>query len=151
MKKFRTWLSKLLGYGITALLVFGVFSLVALFGGAIMHFFGFTYESAGSLILFFVITGLAGFPCEILANALPMTLLHMGKISKTAARVLFVLLDTTVTVFFMLLVDDLMDSVAATDLSVIVIAFIMAMGSAKDIRERPEDAEESSPSHKTDH
>ncbi len=151
MKNFRTWLSKLLGYGITALLIFGVFSLVALFGGAIMHFFGFTYESAGSLILFFVITGLAGFPCEILANALPMALLHMGKISKTAARVLFVLLDTTVTVFFMLLVDYLMDSVAATDLSVIVIAFIMAMGSVKDIRERPEDVEESSPSHKTDH
>ncbi len=150
MKKLSTWLGKLLGYGITALLIFGVFSLVALFGGTIMHFFGFTYASAGSLILFFVITGLAGLPCEILAKALPMALLHMEKISKNAARVLFVLLDMTVTVFFMLLVDYLMDSVSATDLSVIVIAFIMALCSVKDIQEHPEDAKESSPSHKAD-
>lgn len=137
MKKFRTFLGKFLGYGITALVLFGVFSLVALFGGAIMHFFGFTYQSVGSIILFFVITGLAGFPCEILARALPMALLHMGKLSITAARVVFFLLDMTVTVFFMLLVDYFMDSVSATDLSVIVIAAMMALSSVGDIKEEP--------------
>ncbi len=150
MKKFRTWLGKLFGSGILALLIFGVFSLVALFGGAIMHLFGFTYQSTGSLILFFVIAGLVGLPCEILAKALPMALWRTGTISKNAARVVFVLLDTTVTVFFMLLVDYLMDSVAATDLSVLVIAFILALCSVNDIRERPKDEDDSSSSDKTD-
>lgn len=150
MKKLRTWLGKFLGYGITALLLFGVFSLVALFGGAIMHFFGFTYQSVGSIILFFIITGLAGFPCELVARALPMALLHMGKISQTAARVVFFILDMTVTVFFMLLVDYFMDSVSATDLSVIVIACIMALCSVKDIKERPQDQEAPSSSDKMD-
>ena len=140
MKKFRTFLGKFLGYGITALVLFSVFSLVALFGGAIMHFFGFTYQSVGSIILFFFITGLAGFPCEILARALPMALLHMEKISITAARVVFFILDMTVTVFFMLLVDYFMDSVSATDLSVIVIAAMMALSSIGDIKEKSEES-----------
>ena len=36
-------------------IIVGIVSLVAIFGGALMKLFGFTYEYVGRIILFFVI------------------------------------------------------------------------------------------------
>ena len=98
-----------------------------------MRLFGFEYASGGSLFLFFLLTALAGLPLEVLAQALPKALLQMELLSRTAARALFVVVDTAVTVAAMLLVDGAMRSVYAPFPAILAVALGMALTSVKDI------------------
>lgn len=124
LKKFLT---ALLGWGIIALLILAIISVLAIFGGAIMRFFGFTYDSIGSIILFFVCITLAGFPLEVVASALPKALLSLGRISHRACKVLSFVLDACGTAITMLFVDTLMDSVSASGSAIAVCSLLLAL------------------------
>ena len=133
MKKLKSICGNLAGFALSAALLLAVFAGVVLLGGGLMKLFGFEYASKGSLFLFFLLTALAGFPLEVLAQALPKALLQMELLSRTAARVLFVVLDTAVTVAAMFLVDGAMKSVYAPFPAILAVALVMALTSVKDI------------------
>ena len=57
MKKFDDLLSVLLGVG----LILALLSAVALVAGGVMKLFGFTYDSVGSLVLYFILASLLSF------------------------------------------------------------------------------------------
>ena len=134
MKKLTHFFSNLTGFLLSAALLLAVFAGVVFLGGGLMKLFGFEYSSKGSLFLFFLLTALAGFPLEVLAQALPKALLQMELLSRTAARVLFVVLDTAVTAAAMLLVDGAMRSVWAPFPAILAVALAMALTSVKDIQ-----------------
>lgn len=54
MEKIKTILGKLVGFLVIVGIIVAIVSVVAIFGGALMKLFGFTYQSMGSIILFFV-------------------------------------------------------------------------------------------------
>lgn len=62
MEKIKTILGKLVGFLVIVGIIVAIVSVVAIFGGALMKLFGFTYQSMGSIILFFVISGILAFP-----------------------------------------------------------------------------------------
>ena len=103
------------------------------FGGVIMHFFGFYYESVWKLMLFFILSGLVGLPLELVAKGVPKALLAFNKISVGFARGIFFILDVLSTMVSMIVVDYFIESVSATLRSVVVIAVIIAILSVKDI------------------
>lgn len=100
-----------------------------------MGLFGFEYTSVKSIIIFFAIVAIVGFPIEILALSFPKVLLSPDKITIKLAKVLFVILDTISTMFTMALVDYFMESVSASDMSIFMISFIMALSSMENLNE----------------
>jgi len=129
--KLKSILEFVLGYGFSigfiALIVLAIFSIIVIFSFLIMRFFGFKYESIGSIILFFVIVSIIGIPIEIFANSLPKALLSLKKISIKSAKILFVILSSSATIITMNVVDYFMASVSATDSSIVILAFILAL------------------------
>ncbi|MFI3225886.1 MAG: regulatory YrvL family protein [Clostridia bacterium] len=109
-------------------------SILSIFGGTIMKIFGFEYHSIGSIIMFFIIVGLLGFPIEMLAKGLPNALLSLNKISLNIGKLLFLILDTIATVVAMTIVDYFMESISATSISIFMIAVIMALIGVRDIK-----------------
>ena len=101
--------------------------VLSLLGGTLMTLFGMEYDSIGSLILYFVIIAIIGFPLDSLSQALPIVLVKMGKIEKPIGRIMFITLDTLSSFFVMTLIDYSMDSINATRLSILIISFIMAL------------------------
>ena len=115
-------------------IIIAIVSLVALFGGALMKLFGFTYQSVGSIILFFIISGVLSFPIELFVKAIPKVLFsHFKKITAIEAKVIFVILDTLLSMLMMSIVDYFMDSVAATDISLFVVSLVMALLCMNDV------------------
>ncbi|MGL5244246.1 MAG: YrvL family regulatory protein, partial [Sarcina sp.] len=102
-------------------------SILAIFGGALMSLFGFKYNSVSHIILYFIICSVVGFPVEILTKAFPKALTSLGKITTKIEKILFIVLDTIGTGIVMATVDYFMNSVSATDLSILIISFIMAI------------------------
>lgn len=131
-KKIKERFASAIAYGLLAGLIIGIVAVIAYFGGAVMKVFGFEYESPGSIVLFFLFTVIAGFPAETIAKAFPRALLSLEKITVRGAKVLFVILDTAVTAVSMAIVDYFMDSVTATDASILVISLILALLSKED-------------------
>ena len=125
-----------IAYGLIVGIIVAIVAMIAYFGGAVMKVFGFEYESPGSSVLFFLFTAIAGFPAETIAKAFPRALLSLEKITVRGAKVLFVILDTAVTAVSMAIVDYLMDSVTATDASILAISLILALLSREDFDER---------------
>lgn len=125
--------AKIIAVCIFAAIVIGVISVIAIFGGFIMRFFGFEYESIGSIIGFFLLATILSYPIGLFAKALPNVLLNeFHKITLQQARVLFVLFDTIATAISLWIVDALMKSVSATNLAVVVVSFLFALYSVKD-------------------
>ena len=110
-----------------------IISIIAVLGVGIMQVFGFEYTSVKSIIIFFAIVAIVGFPIEILTLSFPKVLLSLDKITIKLAKVLFVILDTISTMFTMALVDYFMESVSASDMSIFIISFMMALLSMKDL------------------
>ncbi|MFI3231368.1 MAG: YrvL family regulatory protein [bacterium] len=108
----------------------------SIFGGLIMKLFGFQYESISSLTLFFVIVGVLGYPLELIAQSLPKALLTLNKINTAFAKILFIFLDAIFTIVTMKFVDYFMGSVLATDISIFIIALIIAFIGAENIYEK---------------
>ena len=132
LKKIR---EPIIGYGIVFIVLIAVISVIAILGGGIMRLFGFEYTSVKSIIIFFTIVTIVGFPIETLALSFPKALLSLDKITIKLAKILFVILDTLSTMLTMSLIDYFMGSVSASDISIFVISFIIALLSMKDLNE----------------
>mgnify|MGYP005763334071 FL=1 len=128
----------ILGWGIIVIVILIIVSVIAIFAGAIMQFFGFRYNSVWDIILFFLISTIISLPINFIAEGLPKALLKLKKLNLYSARIIFVLLDTIATAIGMTIVDHYMPNVSATDSSILVIAFILAILSIKDIKENKE-------------
>ena len=133
--KLKKILEPIIGYGIVFIVLIAVISVIAILGGGIMRLFGFEYTSVKSIIIFFTIVTIVGFPIETLALSFPKALLSLDKITIKLAKILFVILDTLSTMLTMSLIDYFMGSVSASDISIFVISFIIALLSMKDLNE----------------
>ena len=135
INKLKKILEPIIGYGIVFIVLIAVISVIAILGGGIMRLFGFEYTSVKSIIIFFTIVTIVGFPIETLALSFPKALLSLDKITIKLAKILFVILDTLSTMLTMSLTDYFMGSVSASDISIFVISFIIALLSMKDLNE----------------
>ncbi len=135
INKLKKILEPIIGYGIVFIVLIAVISVIAILGGGIMRLFGFEYTSVKSIIIFFTIVTIVGFPIETLALSFLKALLSLDKITIKLAKILFVILDTLSTMLTMSLIDYFMGSVSASDISIFVISFIIALLSMKDLNE----------------
>ena len=135
INKLKKILEPIIGYGIVFIVLIAVISVIAILGGGIMRLFGFEYTSVKSIIIFFTIVTIVVFPIETLALSFPKALLSLDKITIKLAKILFVILDTLSTMLTMSLIDYFMGSVSASDISIFVISFIIALLSMKDLNE----------------
>ena len=135
INKLKKILEPIIGYGIVFIVLIAVISVIAILGGGIMRLFGFEYTSVKSIIIFFTIVTIVGFPIETLALSFPKALLSLDKITIKLAKILFVILDTLSTMLTISLMDYVMGSVSASDISIFVISFIIALLSMKDLNE----------------
>ncbi|MGL6056733.1 MAG: YrvL family regulatory protein [Culicoidibacterales bacterium] len=135
INKLKKIIEPTIGYGLVAVVLIAVISVVSIFGGGIMKLFGFEYTSIKSIIIFFTIVIIVGFPIEILASAVPKALLSLDKITLKFAKILFVTLDTLSTMFTLAVVDYFMGSVSASDIAIFAFSFITALLSMNDLNE----------------
>lgn len=119
---------------IGAALIIGALSLFAIFSSAVMGVLGFTYESLGGFILYFIIASVVSYPLNLIAGALPKALLGIGRMSKGPAVCLYVLLDTAATFCGFGLVDSFMPSVSANGASIAVLALVFALFGLGDLK-----------------
>ena len=136
MKQIKDCIGKFIGFLIIVGIIAAILSLIALFGGALMKVFGFTYQSIGSIILFFVISGVLAFPIELFVKAIPKVLFsHFKKINELEAKIMFVVLDTLLSMVMFSTVDYFMKSVSATPISLFVVSFVMSLLCMNDVIE----------------
>ena len=137
MEKIKAILGKLIGFLIIVAIIVAIISLLALFGGALMKMFGFTYKSVGSIILFFAISGILAFPIELFVKAVPKVLFsHFKKINEFEAKVMFVVLDTLLSMAMFSMVDSFMKSVSATPIALFVVSLVMSLLCMNDVIEK---------------
>lgn len=127
MKSFKRIVKAITGYGLVVIALIAIISVFAILGGGIMRFFGFRYNSMGSVIFYFTIVAVVGFPLEIIIKALSKALNSLLKIDRKIEKALFILMDTLGTGITMAIVDYFMESVSASDLSILVVSFIIAI------------------------
>ena len=94
---------------------------------------GFEYESIGSIILFFVIATIISYPFSLIAEVLPKVVLSFGKLPKQMAILFYIILDTFATFYGLRVVDYFMQSVSATDISIIIVSLILALFGINDV------------------
>ena len=95
---------------VCAVLAAGMMAVAAsldLPGETVMRWFGASYDSLSTMILFVLFCGALGFPVQILVKALPRALLMLHRISMGRAKALLVVLDTAALFLTMALVDRL--------------------------------------------
>ncbi|GAA0682573.1 YrvL family regulatory protein [Clostridium cadaveris] len=126
-EKFKKIIEPIFGFGLAAIIITAIISVIAIFGGAIMKLFGFKYNSIGSIILYFIVVTIVGFPVDIILRVFSKVLISIGQLNKNTGKILFVVLDTMGTCIVMAIVDYFMKSVSATDLAILVISFIIAI------------------------
>ena len=142
MREFwRRHHKKMIPLFLLGILFLAAMSVIAVLGGAVMKLFGFRYQSVGSIIVFFVIAAIISYPIGLVAQTLPKVLLHLGRLSKNAAVLLYIVLDTIATAFGLSIVDYYMESVSATDLSIIVVSFLLSLLGMEDIEQKPKGME----------
>lgn len=108
-------------------------SVVAIFCGAVMKLFGFSYHSPGSAILFFIIAAVISCPLNLLVSALIGMLFSLGRLPRPAAVLLYIVWDAAATALGLSIVDYYMESVSASPLSVIVISFLLSLPGGKEV------------------
>ncbi len=134
--KIKNIIGKSIGFLIIVGIIVAIVSVIAIFGGALMKLFGFTYQFVGSIILFFVISGILTFPIELFVKAIPKALfLHFKKINELEAKIMFVVLDTLLSMVMFSTVDYFMKSVSATPISLFVVSFVMSLLCMNDVIE----------------
>ncbi|PWL51618.1 MAG: hypothetical protein DBY38_13890 [Clostridium cadaveris] len=126
-EKFKKIIEPIFGFGLAAIIITAIISVIAIFSGAIMKLFGFKYNSIGSIILYFIVVTIVGFPVDIILRVFSKVLISIGQLNKNTGKILFVVLDTMGTCIVMAIVDYFMKSVSATDLAILVISFIIAI------------------------
>jgi len=135
-EKLKELAGALLGYSVVAVVILAVIAAIAVVSGSIMRLFGFEYRSVWSIILFFIIVMIVGFPLEVLSSALPAIFADLGRCTHRQAVALYVIMDTLFSAVSMAVTDHFMDSVSASDLSILVISFLFAVTSIKDFKEK---------------
>lgn len=123
----RKIIEPILGYGAVTLFILAIISLIAILGVGLMRLFGFEYNSVGSVILYFIIVVVVGFPIDTLTKVFPKVLASFYKINKKTEKMIFILLDTIGTAIVMSVVDYFMDSVYVSDLTILIVSFIIAI------------------------
>ena len=108
-------------------LLAAVLSIFALLSGAVMKLFGFEYQSPASVISFFIAGAMLSYPLGLIAGALPKALLSLNRLSKRAAKFLYVCLDTLATFLGFRITDCFMPSVSAENRSIIVVSLLIAL------------------------
>lgn len=126
-EKLKKFLAGLLGSGIMVLLFLGVFAVVALVGGNVMHLFGFRYDSVGQLLLYFLLGEVLGLPLDLLSTALPKVLYRMGKVNRRQGNFLYIPMDALFIMAAFWLADQWLDSVSTTGLSLCILGFGSAL------------------------
>ena len=116
-----------------AILFVALVAVIAIFGGAIMKLFGFEYRTVWSIVLYFIIVSIVSFPFDFLVAAIPRVLLAYRKITKQVAIALYLVLDIMLSYIGFSLIDYFMDSVSATDISILVLAIIFSLFGIKDV------------------
>lgn len=117
----------LLGYGIISFIIIVIISLIAILGSSLMSIFGFEYTSIWNVILFFIFVTIVDFPIDIFIKSFSKVLISLKIIDLKTEKIFFVLIDTLGTSIAMALVDYFMDSIYATDLSILIFSFILAI------------------------
>lgn len=134
MDFFKNNKEKLITFIVCWTIFVAVLSVIALLSGVIMRLFGFRYQSIWSIILFFIIATVVSYPINLIAGGLPKALYKLKRISKNIAIILYLALDTIATCFGLLIVDYCMSTIAASDLSKLVISFILALPGIDDFK-----------------
>lgn len=134
MDFFKNNKEKLITFIICGTIFVAVLSVIALLSGVVMRLFGFRYQSIWSIILFFIIATVVSYPINLIAGGLPKALYKLKRISKNIAIILYLALDTIATCFGLLIVDYCMSTIAASDLSKLVISFILALPGIDDFK-----------------
>ena len=103
MEKIKNIIGKSIGFLIIVGIIVALVSVIAIFGGALMKLFGFTYQSVGSIIMFFTVVGILAFPIELFVKAIPKVLFsYFRKINVFEAKVIFVILDTSLSMIMLI-------------------------------------------------
>lgn len=131
---FKNNKEKLITFIVCGTIFVAVLSVIALLSGVIMRLFGFRYQSIWSIILFFIIATVVSYPINLIAGGLPKALYKLKRISKNIAIILYLALDTIATCFGLLIVDYCMSTIAASDLSKLVISFILVLPGIDDFK-----------------
>ena len=131
---FKNNKEKLITFIVWGTIFVAVLSVIALLSGVVMRLFGFRYQSIWSIILFFIIATVVSYPINLIAGGLPKALYKLKRISKNIAIILYLALDTIATCFGLLIVDYCMSTIAASDLSKLVISFILALPGIDDFK-----------------
>lgn len=126
-EKIKQMLGTLLGSGVLLLIVLAVFAAVSFLGGNFMTLFGFSYESVGSLLLYFVAGELMSLPLEIGIVGTSRALYRQGYVNRRQANLLYIPLDTIATIFAYWMADQLMSDVSASGLSLWMLGFCAAV------------------------
>lgn len=136
LEKIKNIIGKSIGFLIIVGIIVAIVSVIAIFGGALMKLFGFTYQSVGSIILFFVLSGILVFPIELCVKAIPKVLFsHFKKINELEAKIMFVVLDTLLSMVMFSTVDYFMKSVSATHISLLIVSLVMSLLCMNDVIE----------------
>ena len=134
MKQSKRWQDILIGVGIFALFAFAVSAVCGLVCATLMVPLGFQYRGGiWDIVVFFFWGGLVSIPVSLTAEALPQALYSLGKLPLWGARTLYLLLDAFATGLGLAVVDLFMDTVSATDLSLWLAGFLLALPGLKDI------------------
>ena len=133
MKQSKRWQDILIGVGIFALFAFAVSAVFGLVCATLMVPLGFQYRGNWDIVVFFFWGGLVSIPVSLTAEALPQALYSLGKLPLWGARTLYLLLDAFATGLGLAVVDLFMDTVSATDLSLWLAGFLLALPGLKDI------------------
>ena len=133
MKQSKRWQDILIGAGIFALFAFAVSAVCGLVCATLMVPLGFQYRGIWDIVVFFFWVGLVSIPVSLTAEALPQALYSLGKLPLWGARTLYLLLDAFATGLGLAVVDLFMDTVSATDLSLWLAGFLLALPGLKDI------------------
>lgn len=112
---------------LTAVVVLGgLFVLISVSVAWVMSFCGFKYESFGSMLCFFAISGLISLPLEGFAIAFPLHQFKLGNMGKLHAMVMTMGMDVIGNYIAMSMVNLFTSKVTATSLSIIVASLCMA-------------------------
>ena len=108
-------------------IVAGIVLIISAFGGTIMRLFGFQYDSVGSVVAFFVISGLISYPVDLLTSSFPRALFTAKILGKRGAVFLRIVLDTLFSAVSMAVVDSFMESVSASDMALLMVCLVFAV------------------------
>ena len=134
MDFFKNNKEKLITFIVCGTIFVAVLSVIALLSGVVMRLFGFRYQSIWSIVLFFIIATVVSYPINLIAGGLPKALYKLKRISKNIAIILYLALDTIATCFGLLIVDYCMSTIAASDLSKLVISFLLVLPGIDDFK-----------------